>query len=442
MNGNQLFKRFLIASTILWALSALRPAAAFAQGRTWAGESLAQMVETARWKLGLLRVNGCLDIANAGYDADIYYGYLDEAVPDFTLSAGLPVQLLVPLSEKVVVDLYDFPQYLFFLDTKKERAWNNRFRGQTHLALERVYLQAGGGLSDVRNRLSPELDVPVRERTNRLDGLVLWQASRTTSLAAIYGTADHDFGDASFEGTDIARALNRKESFFDLTAYVQPRSRVRFFLDGQYGIYDFIDDGEEVSRDAHSYGVLGGFDIIPRQGELVESLGIEGSLSLGYMKFDMKDPRFIDGSGLTGAVDLSVEIRRRTSVRTHFARGYQFSVYAGASFFVTTVYGGGLTRQLSRRAFIRYDLSFGRISYPASALGGEVPEGFFSRYTTHTVSAEVRLSRDLAMTFFATLGKRKLENSDLTGDRNFFGINLIYGRAPARISAPARGMAR
>jgi len=55
---------------------------------------------------------------------------------------------------------------------------------------------------------------------------------------------------------------------------------------------------------------------------------------------------------------------------------------------------------------------------------------------------EIRLARNLAMTFVGTLGKRVLEESDLASNRNFFGFNLIYGHPPARISAPVRGMAR
>ena len=69
-------------------MSVLAPKTAWSQGRTWAGESLAQMVDSARWRLDFIRVNGALELINTGYDSDIYYGYLPEPVPDFTLSAG------------------------------------------------------------------------------------------------------------------------------------------------------------------------------------------------------------------------------------------------------------------------------------------------------------------------------------------------------------------
>lgn len=436
-------KRMIGAIFVFSTLAVFITATALAQGSTWAGTSLAQMVETASWRVGLLRVNGALAITNAGYDADIYYGYLDEPVPDFTLSAGIPVQVLIPLSGKLVLDITDHPQYLFFLDTERERAWNNRFRGQVHLALEKVYFQAGGGLSDVRNRLSPELDVQIREKTDDISGLVLWQASRSMSLALLYGGSVHDFRDEEFAGTNIAAALNRNENVFDFVTYLQPNPRIRFFLSGQYGIYDFTAENDEgAGRDAQSYGILGGFDLIPREGEVVEAAGIEGSLSLGYVRMDMKNPLFADGSGLSGTVDLSVEVMRRTRLHGFFSRGFQFSVYSGASFYFATVFGGGFTRDLTRKAYLRYDLSFGRLDYPINELDGNAPQGFYSRHMTHTGSLELRLARHLGLSFIATIGRRVLEVTGLRQNRNFFGINLIYGSLPVRVSAPVRGMNR
>jgi len=436
-----MLKRMIGAAAALSALTAFLPGTAFAQGSTWAGESLAQVVESARWRFGILRINGSFELLNAGYDGDIYYGYLDHPVPDFTLSAGVPIQLFVPASKKIVLEFVENPRYMFFLDTKNERALNNSFSGRAHIALERLYIQAGGGLSDVHARLSPELNVNIREKTNRINGLVLWQVSRQMSLAMIYGGSDHDFGEADFLGTNIAEALNRKEHVFDVATYLQPNPRVRFFLDGQYGSYVFPNE-TEVSRDARSYGVFGGFELIPREGEIVEAMKVQGNATLGYVRLDMKDPQFVDGSGLSGAVDLSVEFMKGTGARAFFSRGFQFSVFSGARYYFWTVFGGGITRHLSRHALLRYDLSFGRIDYPTNETNEGVPQGFFSRYTTHTASLEIRLARNMNIAFLATLGKRTLEETGSVRKRNFFGLNLLYGSPVTRISAPIRGVAR
>jgi hypothetical protein len=95
-------RKFLTTAGLVFALWLFgAPDTAYGQGNTWAGTSLAQMVEAAKWRWGLLRVNAALELNNVGYDSDIYYGYLDEPVPDYTFSAGVPVQVLLPVSKRI-----------------------------------------------------------------------------------------------------------------------------------------------------------------------------------------------------------------------------------------------------------------------------------------------------------------------------------------------------
>lgn len=428
----------------IWGLGALLvlplllPVGAIAQGMTWTGESLARMVEAAQWRLGSWRANGSLELRNAGYDTDIYYGFRDTRTPDFTLSAGGQIQLLIPVGEKIVLDLYEYPEYVFYWDTARERTWNNRFRGRAHIALKKLYFQAGGAMSDVRSRLSPELYVNVREKTDSLSGLALWQVSRQTSLSAVYTGTAHDFGDAEFGGTGIAQTLNRREDVFDGAIHLQPSPRIRYFIDGQYALYDFPDVAAP-TRDARSTGIFAGFEFLPRSGEIAEAARIQGRLSLGYQKLDLKDPAFADGSGLSGMANLSVQLSRRMSVRALYSRGFQFSVYSGARFYYSTTYGGGGTGRLSRKVSLRYELMFGQVRYPD---GEGVFQGVPSRYTSHTGSLEFRLRRNLSLDIIGILGQRVVEGTDPARNRNFFGINLRYGRPIGVIAAPVAGMAQ
>ena len=267
-------KKLSSALVISAALACLLGSPGFmaAQGNTWVGINLEQMVNAARIRLGALRLNAAFELRNAGYDSDVYYGYFEEAVPDYTFSAGLPVQVLLPLSKKVVLEVSDTPQYLFFLDTERERAWNNTFQGAIHFALDEIYIQAGGESANVRRRFSPELDVNVREKRDGLNGLALWQLSRMTSIALIYGGTEYSYSDAELLGTNIAEMLDRREDFFDFVTYVQPGPRTRIFVDGQFGTYKFT-AMEAGNRDATSYAVFGGIEFIPRTGEVLPRIG-------------------------------------------------------------------------------------------------------------------------------------------------------------------------
>jgi hypothetical protein len=424
---------------VLWIFAV--PEMAYSQGNTWAGSSLTQMVEAARWKLGLLRINAALELNNVGYDSDIYFGYLDNPIPDSTFTASVPVQVLFPVNKRVVLDVIDSPQYLFYLETKNERAWNNVFKGQVHFALERFYIQAGGGSSNIRQRLSPELNINIRQKEDSMNGLILWQISRGTSFALLYDGAKYSYGDAEFGGTDLAQTLNRREDYFDIVTYVQPNSKVQLFLDGQYGTNAFTEAASRF-KDTRSYGVFGGLNFVPREGEARPIAPIQGRISLGYKRFDIIDPALADGAGFVGAINVSAGLLKRTTGRASFSRDFQFSIYSNAIYYTSMTYGGGITRLISRKVSISYDLSFSRTSYPEDEAGGGVLQGIRNRYAIHSASLNIMLARYLRVSFLGTIGTRVMGQSSQAINRNFFGFNLIYGAATGTIFVPTSGLSR
>ena len=437
-------KKLFLGLAALTGMSWLmvNPGQAFGQGRTWAGANLAQMIESARWRLGPLRVNAALELRNVGYDSDAYYGYRPEPAPDYTFSAGTPVQVLIPVSKKIILDVFDNPEYMFYLDTQRERAWNNTFSGQVHFALNKVYIQAGGGLANNRRRMSSELEVNVRQKTDSVRGLVLWQASKGVALSVVYGGTKFDIGDAEYGGTNLGERLNRRENHFDLITYLQASPRIRLSMDGQYGTYTFTEAAANL-RDARSYGFFGSVEFVPKPGEELSGVGIQGSISLGYTRFDLIDPRFIDGSGFAGEAAISAQIMKRTTGRAFFSRGFQFSIFSGSTYYLSTSYGGGISRLLSRKATLSYDMSLGSSSYPVSEAGGdEAPSGVRNRRMAHTLSLSVRLARHLEITFLGRLSRRIRDAADQARNRNFFGFNLVYGFAGSGLSGLTGGLDR
>jgi len=411
----------------LWPFAA--PDAAYGQNNTWAGAGVAAMFESARWRLGILRFNAAMELANAGYNSDIYFGQLGDPVPDGTLSASTPVQVLSPLSKTIILDLYDSPRYDFYVNTERQRAWNNTFSGLLHFNFTRVYVRIGGELANNRRRMSQELDVPIREISNRLDGLVLWQTSRATSLSLHYGGTTFDYGNAEFGQRSLAEVLNRKVNTFDLSAYVQPNPRFRFFITGQYGNFAFTAASSRF-KDSRSYAMLGGFTSVIQEEAPGRAGGIVGSASLGYMRFDVLDAGQVDGSGLVGDVDLSVGILKLTTAKLFFSRSFRFSIYSGATRFIQMSYGAGISRYLSSRTSISYDLSFGQSAYPAAGADGGVPSGAARRYTVHRMSLNLALSRDLRIALVGSVGRRMFAETNQARNRSFLGLSLVYGASP------------
>jgi hypothetical protein len=411
----------------LWLFAA--PGAARGQDNTWAGAGVAAMVESARWRLGILRINAALELANAGYNSDIYFGQFAAPVPDGIFSARVPVQVLVPLNRNIVLDLYNSPRYDFYLDTKRERAWNDTVSGLAHFIYDRVYFRMGGELSNNRRHMSQELDIPVREIANRLDGLVLWQATRATSLSLHYAGATLNYGNAQFGETSLAEVLNRKVDSFDLAAYIQPNPRFRFFVTSQYGHIAFAAASSRF-KNARSYAVLGGFNSVIQEEAPSRAGGIVGGASLGYQYFNVLEAGQADGSGLVGAADLSVGILALTTARIFFSRSFQFSIYSGTSRFIQMTYGAGISRLLSNMTSISYDLSFGQSTYPAAGASAGAPSGSARRYTVHRASLNITLSRNLRIALAGSVGRRMFAVTNQAKNRSSIGLSLVYGASP------------
>ena len=230
--------------------------------------------------------------------------------------------------------------------------------------------------------------------------------------------------------------MNRRETYFDLFTYFQPTTRVRLFINGQHGRYAFATP-ESRTRDARSYGLFGGIEFIPRVKEQGTHLGITGSLRLGYQRLDFIDPRFANPSGFTGGSSVAVTLGRKTAARASFSRGFQFSVFSDSTSFLSTAFGGGISRLISRKATLSYDILYGTGSYPAN----ESLPGTFNRFITHSFGLDFRLGRRLSLGLLTNIGKRILDSSGLARNHNYFGLNLVYGSAAGMVSAPTGGIA-
>jgi hypothetical protein len=438
-----ILKKHLGIPVLALALSALAAAPVlYGQERTWAGSSLASMIDKSQWKLGPFRGNASLSVANAGYESDIYYGYLQDAVPDFTLSATVPVQVFLPLGKKVVLEASDSPQYLFYLKTRKERAWNNTIRGQLHFALDRFYFQASAGNSNVRQRLSSELDINVRLKEDRLNGTLLYQASQRASFAFLARATKYEHEDTAGEEGLIGNSLDRWEQYFDCIVYIQSNSQARFFVDGQYGTSEFTEAAESF-KNARSYGIFGGLDFIPESGDEAESRRIQGRIGLGYMKFDMIDPERADGSGFMGNANISARMIKKTTLRAFFSRGFQYSIYSGATYYVSTNFGGGVGRLLKKHIFLSYDVVFSSSRYPEdTSAGGVSLAGVYNRFITHLIALNFQMTRALSVTFLSSLGRRAPDATSLARKRNFFGLSLVYGEPVGIVAVPTSAISR
>lgn len=389
------------------------PQIAIGYGKIWLGKDLEWQIRNAGLSLGPFRVRTVFMLSNAGYDSNVYYGATDEPVKDLTFTAGPAFSIYLPIKKKIIFSIYESPQYVYFRNTQRERNWNNYFRGHVYLVFNRFVASAGASRSEAKERWNTEIDLRILRKEESVQGSLLWQPANKTSFNLSYRMARYDYGESDLEGFSFADKLNREEIYFNFIAYREISSRTRFFLDAEYGLFDF--KNPLTLKNSKSYGWYGGFEFSP--------FGkIKGRVKIGYKYFDSLWPQRKDYRGIVGDSSVSVRLMRPLTVRASYRRDVQFSVWYDNTYFLESQYGVGASLYVSRNIRLDYDYNRGRNDYPQE-LGVQKRR---DDYDIHAVGIYLRLRKDVA---FGVIASRWVRDSNLDWEddnRNFVGLNLTY----------------
>jgi hypothetical protein len=404
--------------------SLLAPRPSSGQIINWMSAGLEQAVDSTPWRRGPFRASAAFRLDNAGYDSDIYYGFTTDTVPDYRLTAGLDTRLFLLLGNRLVLDVAERPEYEFYLRTRNERAWNNALRGQAHVVLKRVYLRAGGGLSDIRERLSPELNINVRRKEDSVLGLAFWQVSREISLAVQVRGLSFRFQDPTGGVYNVRENLDRKEGYINFRAYLQRVARTRFYLDAEVAAFAFTEPATSI-RDSRSYSVYGGVEFLPPSGDGGRARGVQGRLNVGYRRLDLKDSWRGDFAGLVGNTGVSITLFKRMAFRAYAGRDVQFSAFSDYAYYVQSFLGAGLSHYFTRRTLLTYDFFYNVIKYPWNTGSGTASD--HADFLAHSIRLMFRPARAVEIGIIALLADRGESMYIAGGRRSYVGLNLIYG---------------
>ena len=294
-------------------------------------------------------------------------------------------------------------------------------------------------LSNVRRRLSPELDVNVREKRDGLNGLVLWQAleddvarrdlrrSRIRLRRCRVSRDEH-----------LPRLLNRERGFCRLRHLHPAEPENEAFRGRAIRNLHVHGDGCRPTGTRRATAIFGGVEFIPRTGEVCQRIGHPRAASAWDTCVSTSiDPGVPDGSGFAGEADVSFEFLKKDDGAAFFSRGFQFSdLFRGQSITCRRPTAAGYAAHLSRRATLSYDFSYrtNRLSRETRA-----SQASNNRLLTHTFSLDLRLARHLDVTL---LGHARRRGRDMAAEpvrnRNFFGFSLIYGFRGSRDVGPGR----
>lgn len=386
---------------------------------TWRGLELERKWHDAAWKFGPFRIQPSLVISNAGVDSNLYYS-TNEPIKDFTITAGPAATVYVPIHRRFVLSLYGSPQYVWYSKTDRERTWNYYFSGAAQLSLKNVFFSLEGIYSDARERWNTEIDIRPRRKEEGYGGSVLVKAAWKTSFSLGYRTVKYDYQSVAYgDSFDVRERLNRQESYVNFSMFYQASTQRRFFLDFEYGLYQFEFATQAAIGDSRSGAVYAGLEF-SRLGRRVR-----GRIRLGYKKFDVRAMDGPDYQGVVGDSQLWVRLAKPFVFRGSYVRDVRFSLWYGNPYYIESRPGAGVSLYPLRFLRLDYDYSLGRNRYPEVGGGGPDVKRL-DEYSIHSAGIYFRIRKTVALGFIASWWARKSNLAAEDDKRTFFGLNLTY----------------
>jgi len=381
---------------------------------TWKARELRLAAERTAWKFGPLKLQPAILIKDAGYDSNIYYQ--PEATSDYWLTAGPAFDAYVVARRRLIIHVFESPQYVFFFKTKRERTWNNYLNGDVSLSFNRFMLTVGGSLNNARERWSTELDI--RPRRKEKSGFVsfLYQKSYRLSFEFTARTIDYTYESLEYGSVNMNQRLSHYEDYLSGRIYYRLNPRIQFFAEGEKSSYDFKDPLNP--GDSHSQAVYSGFQFSPTG-------RIRGQIRLGYKSFETLHEELPDYQGLVGDTTVSWQIRRPLVLRGSYRRDVNFSVWHDNAYYIGTTWSAGPSFYIFRKKFrLDYTYSQTKNDYPLGETPGSSPRR--DNYTLNSVAIYYRISKTAGIGITAGNWKREINVLNWDANRKFIGLNLTY----------------
>jgi len=389
---------------------------AYGWGKTWLGYDLEQQIKAAGLSLGPFRIRTVLYLANAGYDSNVYRTP-NNPIKDFSFTIGPEFYVNLPIKKKIVISIYESPQYIYFTKTEGERTWNNYLSGQVHFILNRFFITLGKGYSVAQEIWNTEIDIRPRRKEYSSQGSLLWQISRKTSLFIRFSQAKYDYEDLSFGEFRLKYDLNHTESRASFTGYYQVSFQTKFFLNFESAYFDFQYPSNP--RDSKSSGIHGGFEFSP--------LGVfRGRISLGYKYFDVLLEGIRGYQGMVGDTGLSIRVVRPLTIRANYRRDVQFSAWYDNAYYLENIIGSGASLYLSRNIRLDYSYYSGRNTYPATISGQSSLQKREDNYRSQSVGLYFRIKKKIGLGVIATYWERDSSVYWMNGKQTLVGMNLTH----------------
>jgi hypothetical protein len=374
--------------------------------------------ERALWNLGPFKINPYLRLS-AGYDNNIYAAVGETApISDFVATVSPQFNIYLPVRDSLLLSFFLGPQYVYFAETKKERALNNNYSSSFRLLIfNRFVLSAAYDFAKTKSRISTEINRRIVEQSNSYGGSISFETARQTSIGISSSLRRYRYEDVTLPDSPVplSNALNRDERNARLRFYYKIFSDSFFFVDFGYTVYKFTTP-EASFRDSHSYQIYTGvqFPLLGRT---------KGTLSLGYKKFLPQDKSLKMYYGLVGDTNLEYRLGR-FGLRLQYTRDVPFSYEPNNIYYIDNRIGAGLSFYMSQSTRWDYNFYHGKGRYPEEDLI-QLPDGSFEElkrsdiYQYHSVGIVLRIIQNSGIGLRGNYTERN-SNYNLYNTHDFF----------------------
>ena len=364
--------------------------------------------ESARFRMGPVRFTPALELTSLGRDTNVF-NEAEDPKSDTTAAIGPTVRFWMRPGA-LRVSGHAGGQYLYFRQYDTQRAWNTTNDLKLELVMTRLTPFVSAEYVDTKDRVGYEIDS--RSRRRDIAGTVgtALRLGGKTAIVASYRRYQGEYDEnETFLGATLARELNRDEERTELQFRHALTPLTTFVLRNELGRDRFA--GSQL-RDSDSLRVMPGFELQP-------AALISGTVFVGYRKFDAKNERIEDYSGLAAAVS-AIYVRHATKFEAKVDRDLAYSYSIERPYYALLDTGLVVTHRFPQRWEAVGRVSRQALSYRlADPDAGESPT---DRGYTYGAGIGVLPAETLRLGFDVLYSTRR---SEVEGRRDFDGTRVF-----------------
>jgi hypothetical protein len=369
---------------------------------------------------GALGLTPTLSVTNFGVDSNIFNDASDPK-SDFTMTVTPRLQARLR-AQRALFTGSVATGLVYFKTYDEERSIDYITDGRVEVDLNWLQPYASASLTETSERLNAELDARAPRTQTAISGGARFRTATKAAFVVDFKREGLDFEQGTFfEGVPLSRTLNSTIQTIEggLEVYLTPLTTLSLVASRETDRFE-----QSPTRNSNT------FRFMPALRMEAPAI-VQGSIAIGYRRFDAIDPQVPDYTGVVVHGSLSDVIAERTKIDLSVSRDVQYSFEVTQPYYLTTGFRLSVAYQLLDAVDVRAFGGGERLAYrdglaapgPLSAGSGERTD----HVGTIGAGAGYRLLPNLRVGVDLEYAKRDSDRPDRRYDRRRLFGSMTYG---------------